>query len=111
MSETIIVLGAGHAGAQIVESLRGGGFDGKLILIGDEAHRPYDRPATSKELLSGGVDIDRIYLKREQFYTDKNIDLRLEVTATAIDRAKRTVVLSTGEILSYDKLVIATGAR
>jgi 3-phenylpropionate/trans-cinnamate dioxygenase ferredoxin reductase component len=111
MSETIIVLGAGHAGAQIVESLRGGGFDGKLILIGDEAHRPYDRPATSKELLSGGVDIDRIYLKREQFYTDKNIDLRLEVTATAIDRAKRTVTLSTGEALSYDKLVIATGAR
>ncbi len=111
MSETIIVLGAGHAGAQIVDSLRGGGFDGKLILIGDEAHRPYDRPATSKELLSGGVDIDRIYLKREQFYTDKHIDLRLEVTATAIDRAKRTVTLSTGEALSYDKLVIATGAR
>ena len=111
MSETVIVLGAGHAGAQIVESLRSGGFDGKLIMIGDEAHRPYDRPSTSKELLSGGVDIDRIYLKREQFYADKNIDLRLEVTATAIDRAKRTVALSTGETLSYDKLVIATGAR
>jgi 3-phenylpropionate/trans-cinnamate dioxygenase ferredoxin reductase subunit len=111
MSETIIVLGAGHAGAQIVESLRSGGFDGKLIMIGDEAHRPYDRPSTSKELLSGGIDIDRVYLKREQFYADKNIDLRLEVTATAIDRAKRTVTLSSGETLPYDKLVIATGAR
>jgi len=111
MSETIIVLGAGHAGAQIVESLRSGGFDGKLIMIGDESYRPYDRPSTSKELLSGGVDIDRIYLKRDQFYADKNIDLRLEVTASAIDRSNRTVTLSTGESLSYDTLVIATGAR
>ncbi|HTJ63686.1 MAG TPA: FAD-dependent oxidoreductase [Alphaproteobacteria bacterium] len=111
MSETIIVIGAGHAGAQIVESLRSGGFDGKLIMIGDEAYRPYDRPSTSKELLSGGIELDRIFLKREQFYADKAIDLRLDTTATAIDAAKRTVTLSTGEALSYDKLVIATGAR
>lgn len=111
MSETIIVIGAGHAGAQIVESLRSGGFDGKLIMIGDEAYRPYDRPSTSKELLSGGIELDRIFLKREQFYADKVIDLRLDTTATAIDAAKRTVTLSTGEALSYDKLVIATGAR
>jgi 3-phenylpropionate/trans-cinnamate dioxygenase ferredoxin reductase subunit len=111
MSETIIVIGAGHAGAQLVESLRSGGFDGKLIMIGDEAHRPYDRPSTSKELLSGGIELDRIFLKRQQFYADKAIDLRLGATATAIDAAKRTVALSTGEVLSYDKLVIATGAR
>lgn len=111
MSETIIVIGAGHAGAQIVESLRGGGFDGRLIMIGDEAHRPYDRPATSKELLSGGIDLDRVFLKREQFYTDKAIDLRLSVSAIKIDPAAKTVTLSTGEALHYNTLVIATGAR
>jgi 3-phenylpropionate/trans-cinnamate dioxygenase ferredoxin reductase subunit len=111
MAETIIVIGAGHGGAQLVESLRGGGFDGNIILIGDEAHRPYDRPATSKELLSGGIEMDRVFLKRDQFYTDKNIDLRLSTTAAAIDRTAKTVTLSTGETLGYDKLVIATGAR
>jgi 3-phenylpropionate/trans-cinnamate dioxygenase ferredoxin reductase subunit len=109
--QTIIVIGAGHAAAQIVESLRGGGFGGTLILIGDEAHRPYDRPATSKELLSGGLELERVFLKRDQFYTDKNIDVRLGVTVTGIDRAAHRITLSTGEALAYDKLVIATGAR
>jgi 3-phenylpropionate/trans-cinnamate dioxygenase ferredoxin reductase subunit len=111
MAETIIVIGAGHGAAQLVESLRSGGFDGNIVMIGDEAHRPYDRPATSKELLSGGIEMDRVFLKREQFYTDKNIDLRLGTSATAIDRKAKTVTLSTGETLSYDTLVIATGAR
>ncbi len=111
MAETIIVIGAGHGGAQLVESLRGGGFDGTIIMIGDEAHRPYDRPSTSKELLSGGVEMDRVFLKREQFYADKQIDIRLSTTVTAIDRHAKTVTLSTGETLGYDRLVIATGAR
>jgi len=111
MAETIIVIGAGHGGAQLVESLRGGGFDGTIIMIGDEAHRPYDRPATSKELLSGGIEMDRVFLKRDQFYTDKHIDIRLSTTVTGIDRHAKTVTLSTGEILIYDRLVIATGAR
>ena len=87
MAETIIVIGAGHGGAQIVESLRSGGFGGTLILIGDEPHRPYDRPSTSKELLSGGVEMDRIFLKRDQFYADKTIDVRLSARVTGIDRA------------------------
>jgi 3-phenylpropionate/trans-cinnamate dioxygenase ferredoxin reductase subunit len=111
MAETIIVIGAGHGGAQLVESLRGGGYEGNIVMIGDEAHRPYDRPSTSKELLSGGVEVDRIYLKRDQFYTDRKIELHLGTTATAIDRKAKTVALSTGESLPYDKLVIATGAR
>jgi 3-phenylpropionate/trans-cinnamate dioxygenase ferredoxin reductase subunit len=111
MSDTIVVIGAGHAGAQIVDSLRSGGFAGPLILIGDEAHRPYDRPLTSKDLLSGATEIDRIYLKREAFYAEKAIDLRLSTTVSAIDRAGRRVTLSDGATLGYDKLVIATGAR
>src|ERR1700743_3122483 len=111
MPQTIIFIGAGHGVAQLVESLRGGGFEGNIIMIGDEAHRPYDRPATSKELLSGGIEMDRVFLKREQFYTDKNIDVRLSTAAPAIDRHAKTVTPPTGETLSYDTLVIATGAR
>ena len=111
MPETIVVIGAGHAGAQIVDSLRSGGFDGPLIMIGEEHHPPYDRPSTSKDLLSGGTEMERIFLKREQFYADKKIDLKLGVGVTAIDRAKHSISLSNGEALTYDKLVIATGAR
>ena len=114
MAETIIVIGAGHGGAQLVESLRGGGFDGNIIMVGDEAHRPYDRPATSKELLSGGIELERVFLKRDQFYTDKKIDVRLHTTRhrhRSLPAHAKTVTLSTGETLNYDRLVIATGAR
>jgi 3-phenylpropionate/trans-cinnamate dioxygenase ferredoxin reductase component len=111
MPETIIVIGAGHGGAQLVDSLRVGGFGGNLIMIGDEAHRPYDRPSTSKGLLSGSVELERTFLKREQFYLDNKIELRLGTSVTEVDRRVRAVRLSTGERLTYDKLVMATGAR
>lgn len=111
MSETVIVIGAGHGGAQAVEALRSGGFAGRVILIGDEAHRPYERPATSKELLSRGMELDRVFLKREGYYPDKDIEVRLSTTVTAIDRDQKTVTLADGETLSYDKLIIATGMR
>ena len=100
MPETLIVIGAGHAAAQLVDSLRSADFGGPLIMIGDEAHRPYDRPTTSKELLSGGLELERVYLKSDQFYTDKNIDIRLGVSVTAIDRAARQITLSSGETLA-----------
>jgi 3-phenylpropionate/trans-cinnamate dioxygenase ferredoxin reductase subunit len=109
--QTIIIIGAGHAGAQLVDSLRTGGFDGRLVLIGDEHHRPYERPATSKDLLSGEMEIDRVFLKRETYYQEKNIDLRLGVRVTAIDRGARHVICADGTSLAYDMLVIATGAR
>jgi 3-phenylpropionate/trans-cinnamate dioxygenase ferredoxin reductase subunit len=108
---TIVVVGAGHAGSQIVESLRTGGFDGRLVLIGDERYRPYERPATSKDLLSGGMELDRVFLKREGYYQEKNVDLRLDLRVTAIDRAARIVGCASGAAIEYDVLVIATGAR
>jgi 3-phenylpropionate/trans-cinnamate dioxygenase ferredoxin reductase subunit len=111
MSETIIVIGAGHAGAQLVESLRSGGFDGRLVLIGDETYRPYDRPATSKGLLGGELEIERAFLKRESYYDDQKIELLLGCTARKIDRSAKSVTLSDGRTLAYDKLIIATGAR
>ena len=111
MSETIIVIGAGHAAAQLVESLRSGGFDGRLVVVGDEPYRPYARPATSKDLLSGGMELDRVFLKRDSYYDDKNVELRLDTRVTKLDRASRTVTFADGETMAFDKAVIATGAR
>src|SRR5690242_11777007 len=103
MSETIVIIGAGHAGAQLVESLRSAGHDGRLVLIGDETHRPYDRPLTSKGLLSGEIEIERAYLKRDSYYHDKNIELILGARARKIDRAARSVILEDGRTIPYDK--------
>ena len=88
MSETILVIGAGHAGAQAVESLRSGGFDGRLVLIGDELVRPYERPPLSKQLLTGELEVERVFLKRESYYADKHIELMLGMRVAAIDRAR-----------------------
>jgi 3-phenylpropionate/trans-cinnamate dioxygenase ferredoxin reductase subunit len=111
MTDAIVVIGAGHAGAQLVESLRAGGYGGRIILIGDEPYRPYERPATSKELLSGGMDLDRVFLKRDAFYQEKQIELRLDTRVVRLDRAQKMVILAGGESIPYDKAVIATGAR
>jgi 3-phenylpropionate/trans-cinnamate dioxygenase ferredoxin reductase subunit len=111
MSDTIIVIGAGHAGAQFVDSVRTGGFKGALVLIGDEDHRPYERPATSKDILNGQMEPERAFLKREDFYAERNITLRLSTEVAAIDRTAKRVTLAGGGTLAYDKLVIATGAR
>jgi 3-phenylpropionate/trans-cinnamate dioxygenase ferredoxin reductase component len=111
MVETTIIIGAGHAGAQFVESLRAGGYDGGLVLIGEEPHRPYDRPATSKGLLSGAVELDRIFLKHEAYYKEEGIELQLGTRVVSLDRAERTVTLSNKARLQYDKLVLAPGAR
>ena len=111
MSEAILVIGAGHAGAQAVEALRAGGFEGRLVLIGDERYRPYERPPLSKALMSGTIELERVFLKRESWYAEKNIELMLGVSVAEIDRSGRKVVLSNADTLDYDKLIIATGAR
>jgi 3-phenylpropionate/trans-cinnamate dioxygenase ferredoxin reductase component len=111
VSETIITVGAGHGGAHIVESLRTGGFAGRLILIGDERHLPYERPATSKEFLAGAIEFDRVFLKHGRFYDEKNIELMLDTRVTAIDRKAKMLSFADGAKLAYDKLILATGAK
>jgi len=111
VSETIVTVGAGHGGAHIVESLRTGGFAGRLILIGDERHLPYERPATSKEFLAGAIEFDRVFLKHGRFYDEKNIELMLDTRVTAIDRKAKMLSFADGAKLAYDKLILATGAR
>ena len=107
----MVIIGAGHAAGQAAASLRQEKYEGSITIIGDEPHVPYQRPPLSKQYLSGEQAIDRVYLRPQKFYEDKNIDLKLGVSATAIDRAAKTVQLDNGEQIAYDKLIISTGSR
>ena len=111
MVERIIIIGAGQAGAQAVATLRAEGFEGSLTLIGDEAYLPYQRPPLSKAYLAGDFARERLFLKPDAFYAEAACDLRLSVAAQAIDRRKKTLSLSDGTTLSYDRLLLTTGAR
>ena len=111
MPDRIVIVGAGQAGGQTAVSLRLMGHEGPIVLIGDEAHVPYERPPLSKAFLAGDVGHERLYLKKPNYYGDHNIELKLNIRVAAINRAAKTVTLSSGESLSYDKLVLATGSR
>ena len=110
-STQVVILGAGHAGGSAAAFLRQYGFDGPITLVGDEPIAPYQRPPLSKAWLKGEANADDLMLKDESWYAENNCRLLLGVTGAAIDRAGKTVTLSTGETVPYDVLVIATGAR
>lgn len=107
----IVVIGAGHAAGQAAASLRQEGFDGPITIIGDEDFPPYQRPPLSKQYLSGEVGLDKVYLRPEKFYEDKDITLKTGTTAGSIDVDAKTVTTTTGEVIPYDKLLITTGSR
>jgi 3-phenylpropionate/trans-cinnamate dioxygenase ferredoxin reductase component len=107
---TFVIVGASLAGAKAAEALRGHGFDGRILLIGDEVERPYERPPLSKGYLQGKQDREAIFVHPQQWYADQDIDLRVDTTVTELDRDRRTVTLSGGERIGYDKLLLATGA-
>jgi len=109
----VVVVGASLAGLRAAEELRHRGFDGRLTVVGDEEHRPYDRPPLSKQVLAGSWDLDRIELTvgGEGGLDGLDVDWRLGTRATGLDPAGRRVTLAGGEDVPYDGLVIATGAR
>ena len=111
MSSSIIVVGAGHAAGQLVVSLRQGGFDGKIRLVGEEPYPPYQRPPLSKKYLSGELEVERLYLRPEKFYAEHDVELLLNVRAEAVERDRQAVRLSSGERLAYDRVVLATGSE
>src|SRR5580698_7269683 len=110
MISTILILGGGQAGAQAVDSLRREGFAGRLVLIGDEPHLPYQRPPLSKQYLAGALAEDRLPFRHQAFYDQHRVELRLGLSATRIDAAARRVSLADGETLAYDRLMLCTGA-
>ena len=111
MSETIVIIGAGQAGAQAVQTLRAEGFAGPITMLGDEAFPPYQRPPLSKAYLLGTFERPRLFLKADAYYAEAGCELLLNVSAKAIHRAERTVELGDGRKLAYDKLLLTTGAR
>lgn len=108
--QTFVIIGASLTGAKAAEELRDRGFAGRIILIGAETERPYERPPLSKEFLRGETDA-RPFVHDEGFYAEKGIDLRLGATVTAIDPLASSVTVDGSEEIGFDRLLIATGAE
>jgi len=110
LAARVVILGAGHPGGTAAALLRQHGFEGSIVLAGEEPVAPYQRPPLSKAWLKGEADSESLLLRPVSFYPEHNIDLRLGVVATAIDRTAKTVTFKDGEALPYDRLILATGA-
>lgn len=110
MKKTALVIGASHAGAQVVTSLRQEGWDGDIVLIGEEPHLPYHRPPLSKTFLAGDKTTAELAIRPISFYEKNDIQFR-QGRVTAIDRQHQTITLSDGAELAYDKLALCMGAR
>ena len=107
----VVVVGASLAGLRAAETLRQHGTATSIVVVGDEAHRPYDRPPLSKKLLSGEWEPDRIHLRQPDVFDDLDVEWRLGTAATALDVSAREIRLADGSVLGFDGLVIATGAH
>jgi len=112
MSElrTVAVVGAGLAGGKTVEALRAEGYDGRIILFGEELHRPYERPPLSKGYLQGNDARGSVFVHPEGWYAEHDVDLRLGVEVTGLDRHAHELMTHDGEPVRYDRLVLSTGA-
>jgi 3-phenylpropionate/trans-cinnamate dioxygenase ferredoxin reductase subunit len=109
--ERIVVVGAGQGAGQLVASLRQEKYEGEIMMIGDEPYLPYQRPPLSKTYLSGELELPRVLVRPEKFYTDKNIETRLGTRVSAIDRDAKTVTLDDGSVVEWSQLVLATGSH
>src|SRR4051794_7451688 len=103
----VVIVGASLAGLRAAQAARAAGFEGELVVLGDEPHLPYTRPPLSKEVLAGEHPIEQANLPSQEL----DVQWRLHVTATSLDRARRRVVLADGDEVPYDRLIVATGSR
>ena len=110
-NQTCLIIGASHAGAQLATAVRKEGWEGRILVIGDETTLPYHRPPLSKALLNGEKTADQIEIFKAAVYEKANVEFKLGVSVEKIDRAAKTVLLNNGETLGYDKLALCTGAR
>jgi 3-phenylpropionate/trans-cinnamate dioxygenase ferredoxin reductase subunit len=110
-AQSIVIVGAGQAAAQAVQSLRQGGYAGRLTLVGDEPSLPYQRPPLSKAYMKGEFEEERLYFKPGAWYEDQKVDVLLGTQVPRIDRAAKQVELAHGGHLNYDYLILATGSR
>jgi len=107
---TYVIVGASLTGAKAAETLREEGFDGNIVLLGEEHERPYERPPLSKGYLLGKDDRSSIFVHEEGWYAENGVDLRLGVRVTALDPGAKQVSLADGGTVAYDRLLLATGA-
>lgn len=110
-NETVIIVGAGHAAGELATSLRGNGWKGHIVLIGEEPHLPYQRPALSKGYLAGDVPLTSLYLKPQATYDMASVQMISGRRVESIDRPRKSVTLSDGQIMPYSKLVLTVGGR
>ena len=108
---TFLIVGASLTGAKAAETLREEGFDGRVILVGAEPHRPYERPPLSKDYLQDGAERDSVYVHPEGFYAEQEVELLRGREVTAVDPEGHTATLSDGETLGWDRLLLATGSE
>ncbi|SIQ72435.1 NAD(P)/FAD-dependent oxidoreductase [Aquipseudomonas alcaligenes] len=110
-SSTAIIIGAGHAGGELAVALRNEGWEGRILLLGEEAHLPYHRPPLSKAYLAGSVEKSSLAIRPLAAYERANVEFMAGVRVVRIDRANQRLELADGAQLSYDRLAIATGGR
>jgi len=112
VNDHVVIIGAGHAGGSCAASLRRAGYPGQITLVGAETHLPYQRPPLSKAWLSGEPETGKakLDLRPAAWYEKNQIGTRLGTRVTQIDRSRKRVLLTDGEVLGYDNLVLATGA-
>jgi 3-phenylpropionate/trans-cinnamate dioxygenase ferredoxin reductase subunit len=108
---TFVIVGASLAGAKAAEALRDEDFEGRIVLLGSERHRPYERPPLTKDYLRGEDGAHKLFVHDESYYDEHGIELLLGRTATGLDTAARMVALDDGAQLHYDRLLLATGAE
>ena len=108
--DSVVVVGAGQAGGWAAKSLRNEGFNGRIVLVGDEAHPPHERPPLSKAVLAGTAEPESTHLFKRDAYEGLGLDVRAGVAAAAIERPSRTLVLTNGETVAYDRLLLCTGS-
>ncbi|MFI4925141.1 MAG: NAD(P)/FAD-dependent oxidoreductase [Vicinamibacteria bacterium] len=108
---SVVIVGAGQAGGWAAKTLRDAGFAGRVTLIGDEAHPPYERPPLSKGVLAGARAPETTHLFKGAAFENFNLDWRAGVRVVRIDRERRRVELDAGEPATYDRLILCTGGR
>jgi NAD(P)H-nitrite reductase large subunit/nitrite reductase/ring-hydroxylating ferredoxin subunit len=109
--ESFLIIGGGAAGSAAAITLRQEGFNGKLLILSNENHPPYDRTELTKNFMKGNLDIEDIYLKKEEFYIENNIDIMKNISVSSLDTLTKSITLSNGQNMVYDKLLIASGSK
>src|SRR5919112_351873 len=109
--KTHVIVGASLAGAKAAQTLREEGFDGRVMLIGAEPERPYERPPLSKEYLRGDAEQDAVFVHGASFYADNEIELRLGESVIDVDPDHRELAIDSGGRLAVDRVLLATGAE